>query len=180
MTWRLSLTLPEGEPISTKAYNAATREPRIGVMIHYDASASDASAVSWLGDNTCRVSYNDLVVDDGTIHRNVSWDSRAWHAGVCRPSDERLKYRDANSAFIGIAAATNPQHVATEAQRLSIAILCRNAFRTFGWQIDEMWRIVGHDTQGWPRNRKHDPTGKYPGLPIVDIDAIRYLVTRLQ
>ena len=69
------------------------REKRIGVMPHYDGSGSDRGAIQWFADERCKVSYNLLVLDDGSYVRIAPDSARAWHAGRCRPSDPaRLHY----------------------------------------------------------------------------------------
>lgn len=168
------------EKILTSSFNERLREPRIGCIIHYDASVSDAGSMSWFRDPRCKVSYSWLVLDDGSYVEIAPKESRAWHAGRCRPSHKLLTYRDANSAFTGIAAATNQRESATQAQLLTIAMLCRMAFEDYGWSIEETWRIVGHDTEGWPRGRKIDPTGDDPRRPIVSIEEIRWLLQRIE
>lgn len=154
------------------------REPRQGILVHYDASASDAGALAWLRDDPrCRVSYNWLILDDASQHTIAPLDARAWHAGVCRPSDARLGYRDANSAFYGIAIAATDGEVATEAQREWVARLCVPLFRRHGWSRQEdLWRIVGHNTEAYPRGRKHDPVGSNPARPVLSVADIRNLV----
>src|SRR5262245_2136016 len=69
------------------------KEPRRGVMLHYDDSSSDAGAVAWFTDPECQVSYNYLVLDDGSYVPIVPEGKRAWHAGVCKTSNSaRLPY----------------------------------------------------------------------------------------
>lgn len=75
-------------------------------MLHFDGSVSDTGAWKWFTDPRCNVSYNYLVLDNGDIVSIAPKDARAWHAGKCRPSGP-LNYSDANSAFYGVAAATN-------------------------------------------------------------------------
>lgn len=158
-------------------YSSTLREKRLGVMIHFDGSVSDAGARSWFADPRCAVSYQDLVLDDGTVVQIAPTSARAWHAGACRSSDpERLPYRDANSAFYGIAAATDDRYQVTALQMLAIAYRTRWYFAAEGWDPRETWRIVGHDTEAWPRGRKFDPTGPDPRNPILAIEDIRRLV----
>lgn len=152
------------------------REERIGVMIHFDASSTDEGAVAWFEHPDCRVSYQVLVLDDGSFVRIVDDDRRAWHAGRCRPSDPRLDYQDANSAFLGIAAATNAKVGSTEAQRLTIAHFCVRWFVRYDWPVSELWRIVGHRTEADPRGRKSDPEGPNLKRPILSVADIRELV----
>lgn len=151
------------------------REARLGVMVHYDDSASDAGAQAWLmKDPKCHVSYTWLILDDGSRIEVTPSDARAWHAGVCRPSDPRLKYRDANSAFYGVALAVDGDDAVTEAARLSLVGLIATLFRLEGWDlVREGWRITGHDAEAWPRGRKIDPTGPDKAHPVLSIPALR-------
>lgn len=156
------------------------KEQRIGVMIHYDASSSDAGAVAWFRDPKCQVSYQVLVLDDGTYCRIAPDDKRAWHAGVCKPSNPKLRYVDANSAFYGIAAATNDAVDVTPLQMLTIAWLTRRYFETHNWGLGETWRVVGHRTEAWPRGRKSDPEGPSLTNPIFSVADITQLLGRVQ
>lgn len=156
-------------------YNPTCREPRLGVMLHYDASASDAGAVEWLlHDPRCKVSYNYLILDNANIVEIAPMTARAWHAGVCKSSDSRLPYKDANSAFYGVAIAATDGDVATEVQVRSVVAICRTFFKSHGWHYaTDVWRIVGHETEAWPRGRKHDPTGSNPKHPVLSVLAVR-------
>ena len=157
------------------------REERKGVMLHYDASGTDEGAVAWFADPRCRVSYHYLVLDDGSYVSVAPLDRRAWHAGVCRPSDpERLPYRDANSAFYGVAAATNDQVDVTPLQLLTVAWLTRRLFEREGWPVTDVWRIVGHSSEAWKRGRKTDPEGADPKNPIFSPADVRQLLGRIE
>jgi N-acetyl-anhydromuramyl-L-alanine amidase AmpD len=163
------------------------REPRLGVMLHYDDSSNDASAVAWFTHPACQVSYNSLVLGDGSYVPIVPREKRAWHAGTCRTSDPlRLPYRDANSAFLGLAIAANDRAPATPAQFDTVVWLVREFFAEHGWPLHETWRVVGHDSEAiWStgadvplrlrgkRGRKIDPTGSNPRRPILSVDAVR-------
>ncbi len=160
---------------------SALRDERIGVMLHYDASGSDAGAVAWFGDERCHVSYQQLVLDDGTFVRIAPDDKRAWHAGRCKTSDpDRLKYKDANSALYGIAIASSGKHGVEPLQLLTTAFLTRRYFELNGWLPGDTWRIVGHNTEATPRGRKTDPEGSDPKNPILSVDHIRQLVGRIE
>lgn len=161
-------------------YGRVLRGPRMGVMLHYDGSTSDAGGLAWFADPTCQVSYQIVVADDGRWAQIAPDEARAWHAGVCRTSDaKRLPYVDANSAFYGIAALTNEANQVTAAQMLTIAWLTWRYFVRHGWALSETWRIVGHDTEAWPRGRKTDPTGPLPRNPVLALSDVRYLVPRI-
>lgn len=147
-------------------------------MLHYDDSASDKGAVDWLmHDPRCHVSYNMLVLDDGEWVEIAPSTARAWHAGVCRPSVPQFTYKDANSAFYGIAAATNAKQPVAKAQFDAIVGLCRGLFTRHGWDRKETWRITGHDREAWPRWRKIDPTGPNGDRQILSVDAVRAAVS---
>lgn len=153
----------------------ALLEPRQGICLHYDESASDRGAVEWLlYSPNCKVSYNDLILDDGTVVEIAPADRRAWHAGVCKPSDPRLTYRDANSALYGVAVAAKHTERATPAQFAAVVDRCVTLMRRNGWGVSETWRIVGHRTEAWPRGRKDDPDGKLG--KVIDVEAVRAAV----
>ncbi|HEX6558960.1 MAG TPA: N-acetylmuramoyl-L-alanine amidase [Longimicrobiales bacterium] len=184
----------EGRKINCHNYNTLT-EKRIGVMVHFDDSGSDESAMAWFEDPACHVSYNYLVLDDGSYVVIAPDQFRAWHAGVCASSDPpRLHYRDANSAFVGIAAATNDKVRATPEQHFTIAWLCRQVFERNHWPLTDVWRVTGHDAEavypqmlnGKPhplagkRGRKIDPTGRHPNDPIVSLGRVREYLARVR
>jgi N-acetylmuramoyl-L-alanine amidase len=160
-------------------YNAL-REPRLGVMLHFDASSSDAGAVGWFSHPDCRVSYNLLVLDDGSFVQIAPDNKRAWHAGVCRSSNVQLDYRDANSAFYGIAVATNEKVDVTPLQTLTTAFLTRRYFERHGWPVTDTWRVVGHRTEAYPRGRKSDPEGGDLKNPILAVEDVRQLLGRVE
>lgn len=150
------------------------REDRIGVMLHYDASSSDRGAVEWLTRNPkCKVSYNWLVTDEGAIHSVAPYEARAWHAGACRPSSTKLKYKDANSAFFGIAIAARDGEVATHEQFTSVVRLTMALFKAQGWTDADIYRITSHHLEAWPRGRKQDIIGPDPENPVLCLDTVR-------
>lgn len=154
------------------------REPRLGIMLHYDASTgTDAGALAWFAHPDCRVSYNYLVDDDGDVHVIAPPNARAWHAGACRSSDAaRLPYRDANSAFYGVAWAGGGRRgdVCPERALAGITVQCVTIFRAHRWPAEEVWRIVGHRTEAWPRGRKPDPEGpRHPNATILSVLDVR-------
>lgn len=155
------------------------REARVGCMIHYDASSSDAGAVGWFSDSACRVSYQVLVLDDGSWVQIAPDNKRAWHAGACRSSDPRLNYRDGNSALYGLAVATSEKVDVTPLQMLTAAFLTRRYFEREGWPVTDTWRVVGHRTEAWPRGRKSDPEGGDLKNPILAVEDIRQLLGRV-
>lgn len=162
-------------------YDPPHPEARVGIMLHYDASTSDAGAMGWFAHPACRVSYNYLVLDDGSYASIAPLDAAPWHAGRCRSSDpDRLPYRSANRALYGIAAATSDRVDVTPLQVLTIAWLCCRLYEREGWAVTETWRIVGHSSEAWPRGRKTDPEGGDPSNPIYSPADVRQLLGRVQ
>ncbi len=75
------------------------------LVLHYTGMQDAASAIARLTDPAAKVSAHYVVDEDGTIHRLVAEEHRAWHAG-------RSHWRgvtDINSASIGIEIV-NPGH----------------------------------------------------------------------
>jgi hypothetical protein len=159
--------------------------PRSGIMLHYDDSSRDDWAVEWFLDPRCTNGYTWLVLDDGRVVELADPAMRTPHAGPClRPS--------ANSAFYGIAAATNGLVLATEPQLSAIVSLCAALWRFHDWPANAVaTRIVGHDEQAiwtpaytseralWGTvGRKLDPTGRRPdGRPIIDLTELKHRTT---
>lgn len=145
-------------------------EPRIGCLLHFDASQNDKGAVAWFTDPRCEVSYQFLVTDDGIAHRIAPDDARAYHAGVCRPSKDVPRYKDANSAFYGIAIAATDGDVCTPEQFRTVVRLCVQYFHKHQWGAKDVQRITGHSAEAWPRGRKHDPEGTNG---VLSVEAVR-------
>lgn len=173
--------LASAGPDSPHNYNRL-REPRQGIMLHYDGSTGDKGAVQWLlHDPRCHVSYNWLVLDHGAIVPIAPAGARAWHAGVCQPAGP-VDYHDANSAFYGLAFAATQGDVATEEAKAAVTKHCLALYRHHGWNPEtEGWRIVSHGAEAWPRGRKVDPEGHpdRPGYPFVRVEDIRQQVSAL-
>ncbi len=175
------------ERIHSRVLQSPLAAARRGVMLHYDDSSRDDWAVAWFSDPRCTNGYTWLVLDDGRVVELADPGSRTPHAGPCRTSL-------ANSAFYGIAAATNGLVPATEPQLASIARLCRTLMKYHGWQTageaDVRARLVGHDEEAiwtqaytqrrelWGRlGRKVDPTGqRKDGQPIVGMADITHRI----
>ena len=175
MISRLVWTPERVDTIASTRHNSLRGE-RVGVMLHYDGSASDEGSLSWFADPRCQIAYQAIVLDDGDFVEIAPNDRRAWHAGRCKSSDPRLEYTDANSAFYGLAIASSGKHGVEPLQLLTVAYLVRQYFEQHGWSLDETWRIVGHDTEAWKRGRKVDPVGSDPLNPILSVDHIRQLM----
>lgn len=92
--------------IDTPSPNFDTRAlPVTMLVLHYTGMQDAAGALARLTDPAAKVSAHYVVDEDGTIHRLVAEEHRAWHAG-------RSHWRgvtDINSASIGIEIV-NPGH----------------------------------------------------------------------
>jgi N-acetylmuramoyl-L-alanine amidase len=75
------------------------------IVLHYTGMVDAKAALARLCDPLAEVSAHYLIDDDGTIHRLVAEDMRAWHAGKARWRG----IEDVNSASIGIEIV-NPGH----------------------------------------------------------------------
>lgn len=191
----MSLLIP-GVPVTQRRHSHVLRSPlaarRFGVMLHYDDSTRDDWAVEWFDDPRCTNGYTWLVLDDGRVIELADPALRTPHAGACRVPM-------ANSAFYGMAAATNGLVPATAAQVASIVEITAAVFRHHGWPSAEVQhRIVGHDQMAiwtpattraagildargrtlWGRlGRKVDPTGqRRDGRKILDVLEVHRLV----
>jgi N-acetyl-anhydromuramyl-L-alanine amidase AmpD len=160
-------------------WNLRLKEPRIGCMVHYDGSITDAGSIAWLAGPDIKVSYNYIVMDSGNIIPIAPETARAWHAGVCRTADPRLPYADANSAFYGVSISATLGDVATVEAKRSVAALCRRFFANHGWGLDQTWRIVSHRAHAWPRGRKNDPEGADLAHPVLSTNEIRGMVAAM-
>lgn len=149
-------------------------ESRKGICLHFDASASDAGAVEFLlRDPACKTSYNKLILDDGTVVEVAPDHARAWHAGVCRPSEQVPTYKDANSAFYGVAFAAREKDVVTPEQFQAAVRLLTQYMRKHGW-TDVQRHITDHAAEAWPRGRKTD----IRGLEGASLETIRAAVRK--
>ena len=152
------------------------RGERLGIMLHYDDSASDDSGIYWLtNDPRCKVSYNFAVRDNGAVVKIAPEEARAYHAGVCSPSGYDLPYKDANSAFYGIAITAKAGDTVSEAQLNGVVALCRRLFQKNDWPLTDGWRITSHSREAWPRGRKVDCEGQ-GDVPVLDPEAVRRLL----
>lgn len=167
--------------------------PRLGVMGHYDASVTDRGALEWLLSIKCKLGYNFLIWDDGTVFEIIPRTMRAPHAGTTRTSDPaRLRYPDglANSAFYGVAFAAGGRagDRATPAQLSAFGALARELFAQERWPLTETWRITSHhleacyparDDRGRPhpragqRGRKLDIVGPDRAHPLATLAELR-------
>ncbi|MEG3146094.1 N-acetylmuramoyl-L-alanine amidase [Sphingomonas sp. RT2P30] len=81
------------------------RLPVSMIVLHYTGMVDGGAALERLCDPVAEVSSHYLIDEDGTIHRLVAEEKRAWHAGKSRWRG----IEDVNSASIGIELV-NPGH----------------------------------------------------------------------
>ena len=75
------------------------------LLLHYTGMPDAEAALARLSDPASQVSCHWLIDEDGTVHRLVAEEMRAWHAGKSFWAGER----DINSRSIGIELV-NPGH----------------------------------------------------------------------
>lgn len=171
---------------------------RVGVMVHFDDSSSDAGALAWFRDPAFRLSYNRAYRDDGTrIRITPSIHHAAYHAGVCliEPSlrietlsGSGYRYGGANTGYFGLAITAAARDHITRPQLESLTEDTAIIFRAAGWSPEETERrIVGHDSRAIfnPRDnpdtphrwgqlgRKIDPTGMNKSDPVIDLAELQ-------
>lgn len=75
------------------------------IVLHYTGMESAEAAITRLRDPASKVSCHYLVDEDGSVHRMVAEDKRAWHAGRAHWRE----HDDVNSCSVGIEIV-NPGH----------------------------------------------------------------------
>jgi len=127
------------------------------LVVHYTGMRSAEAALDRLRDPAAKVSAHYLIDEDGTLHRLVAEEMRAWHAGVSHWRGAT----DINSRSIGIELV-NPGHefgyrAFPEAQiaafrELALDILARHPIPA--------GNVVGHSDVA--PTRKTDPGEFFP------------------
>lgn len=79
------------------------------IVLHADASPTEAATLDWLSKPLSQASYHVFVGRDGTAYRLVDDERRAWHAG----KSAYPGYKDVNSQSLGLSFAN--RHDDTEA-----------------------------------------------------------------
>lgn len=169
---------------TTEFWSRTPREPRVGIMLHYDQSATDAGGLEWLlRDARAGVSYHEVYTRSGIAVPVAPWEAAAWHAGGCRRSAAVPAYSHGNSAWYGLAVMAHdegvrsPREHATERQLGLLVERCCWIFRRHRWKISETrWRITGHADEAWPRGRRSDPYGPDPAAPVLSVADVQWRV----
>ena len=127
------------------------------IVLHYTGMRTGAEALARMRDPEAKVSAHAMVETDGTVHRLVPDERRAWHAGLA----EWAGQRDVNARSVGIEIV-NPGHEHgyedfPEAQILAVCGLVADAMARFGVPPEG---VVGHADVA--PHRKEDPGERFP------------------
>lgn len=122
----------------------------VDLVVIHGTAGTDAGDLDWCTRPGAGVSYHYLILRDGTVHRLVAEDRRAWHAGASswqgRPN--------CNDYSIGVGLSNRgPGEPYTEAQYRALRELVRDIMRRRPAITRE--RIVGHADVS--PGRKSDP-----------------------
>jgi N-acetylmuramoyl-L-alanine amidase len=131
--------------------------PISAIVLHYTGMEDGPAALARLCDVEAKVSSHYLVMEDGTVHRLVAEEKRAWHAG-------RSHWRgltDLNSSSIGIEIV-NPGHEFDYTPYPDVQI---DAVIRLVAEVKDRWEItrgnvVGHSDIA--PARKRDPGELFP------------------
>ncbi len=144
--------------VETPSPNFSERQlPVTMIVLHYTGMESAEAAIARLTDPNAEVSAHYLIDEDGTVHRLVPEDKRAWHAG----QSHWRGITDVNSASIGIELV-NPGHEFgyrdfPEAQIDALIVLMQDIKERHGITRGN---IVGHSDIA--PTRKQDPGELFP------------------
>lgn len=139
--------------VETPSPNCNARDAEISmIVLHYTGMRTAEEALARLCDPVAEVSAHYLIDEDGTIHRLVPEEKRAWHAGKSHWRD----IPNVNSASIGIELV-NPGHEHgyrnfTDAQMSSLIPLVAEIKERYGITRGN---VVGHSDVA--PARKEDP-----------------------
>ncbi|WP_294299004.1 N-acetylmuramoyl-L-alanine amidase [uncultured Sphingomonas sp.] len=131
--------------------------PVCAIVLHYTGMLDAESARQRLCDPEAKVSSHYLVYEDGTVHRLVPEEKRAWHAG----KSHWRGLTDLNSASVGIEIV-NPGH---EYKYVPYPPAQIDAVVRLVAEIKDRWQItrgnvVGHSDIA--PARKRDPGELFP------------------
>lgn len=136
------------------------------LVLHYTGMRNAAAALGRLTDPAAEVSAHYLIDEDGTMHRLVAENRRAWHAGVAFWRGER----DINDRSIGIELV-NPGHEFgyrpfPEAQMTALIALCREILSRHPIPARN---VVGHSDVAPARKTDPGELFDWPRLAAVGI-----------
>ena len=137
-------------------FNSREGAPIDMLILHYTGMKTCEEALERLCDPQAEVSAHYLIDEDGTVHRLVDEDARAWHAGVASWRGET----NVNSRSIGIELV-NPGHEwgyrdFPARQMQALVPLCQEIIGRHGIPARN---VVGHSDVA--PTRKLDPGEKF-------------------
>lgn len=151
--------------VETPSPNFNERQlPVTMIVLHYTGMESAEAAIARLTDASAEVSAHYLIDEDGTVHRLVAEDKRAWHAGA----SHWRGITDINSASVGIELV-NPGHEFgyrdfTDAQIGALLPLLDDIKQRHGITRGN---IVGHSDIA--PTRKQDPGERFPWATLAKL-----------
>lgn len=151
--------------VETPSPNFNERQlPVTMIVLHYTGMETAGAAIARLTDAAAEVSAHYLIDEDGTVHRLVPEDKRAWHAGA----SHWRGITDVNSASIGIELV-NPGHEFgyrnfTDAQIDALLPLLADIKQRHGITRGN---IVGHSEIA--PTRKQDPGELFPWWKLAKV-----------
>lgn len=127
------------------------------IVIHYTASKTASSAISWMANPDSKVSAHLVISRTGEVTQMVDFNKKAWHAGPSAHSG----WRNLNNCSIGI------ELVNTGKQGYPAAQLCAltDVIARLRTEFKSIFAVVGHseiDTETDNKLRKKDPGPLFP------------------
>jgi N-acetylmuramoyl-L-alanine amidase len=124
------------------------------IIVHADASKSEASTIAWLADPASKVSYHYLIGRDGRVYQFVPDERKAWHAGVSVFNGQP----DCNRYSIGVSFANDQVGERFPVVQVDAGVaLCAMLCGRHGIELD---RITTHAIVA--PDRKKDPGPLFP------------------
>lgn len=128
------------------------------IILHADASGSEAGTISWIQSPTSKVSYHYLIGRKGEVWQFVADDRRAWHAGVSSFEGKP----DCNAYSIGVSFSNlcdGREPYTPVALQVGVDLCAELIARHPAITVA---RIATHEAIALPPGRKHDPGHLFP------------------
>lgn len=125
------------------------------IVLHYDGSNNETSAVNWMTDPKSKVSSDLHIAKSGKITQLAPFNKITWHAGASAWKG----LTGLNKYSIGIEQQ-NPNAKAdwTELQITTVIKVCKALVKAY----PSITEILAHSEIATPRGRKDDPGPKFP------------------
>lgn len=142
------------EHLSPSPHRSARKAPISCVVIHTTESDNAAGTLAWFQKPESRVSAHVVIAQDGSIHRCVSDDSAAWHAGASSlHGKSNVNHFSLGVEIVGRAEQTSFPPAQLHAAARWVGEKCRE----YGVPLN---RVVGHVDIA--PGRKTDPGEAWP------------------